>query len=239
MAIAFVNAADGGNNGGSTSSLTFPYTVGSGSNRLLVVPFAGDSGSGADNITSVAYGGVAMTLAKKSVVTSQDRFVYLYYLLNPASGANNVVITAGTNHFILAGAADYTGVKQSAQPDATTTQVSGASASTLTTSLTTILDNCWAVLVEQGFNSSALPTAGTGLTRRTADAAFGTYGLFDSNGAITPAGAYAMTTNRTTASLRITHAVASFAPDTGGAPAGGPFPFFTSRPMTGGLIAMG
>ena len=38
----FDNAADGGNNGGTTTSLTYSYTVGTNSNRLLLVNLVGD-----------------------------------------------------------------------------------------------------------------------------------------------------------------------------------------------------
>ena len=40
--ITFDNSIDGGNNGGSTTSLTYSYTVGTGPNRLLVVNLIGE-----------------------------------------------------------------------------------------------------------------------------------------------------------------------------------------------------
>lgn len=213
MSIAFNAAADLGNNGGTTNSLTASYTCGSGSNRLLVVGLVGDTDNGNDDITSVTYGGVAMTLAKKSASATGGtlRYDYIYYLLNPASGANNVVINCTNNHFLLAVAADYTGVKQSGQPDATTTQTSGSAVTSLTTSITTVADNCWAVLLEQQDKTGATPTAGAGATRRTFGASFNQPALFDSGGAITPAGSYSMTTNYGIADL-ITHVIASFSP---------------------------
>ena len=51
----FDNAADGGNNGGSTTSLIYSYTVGTNSNRLLLVNLIGDLS--ADDISSVTYAG--------------------------------------------------------------------------------------------------------------------------------------------------------------------------------------
>ena len=82
----FDNAADGGNNGGSTTSLTYSYTVGTNSNRLLLVNLMGDVS--VDDISSVTYAGVPMTLVNK-VQTPSDRWHYLYYLLSPSSGTNN------------------------------------------------------------------------------------------------------------------------------------------------------
>ena len=82
--ITYDNSVDGGNNGGSTASLTYSYTVGSGSNRLLVVNLIGDTS--ADDISSVTYGGTAMTLVGK-VQAPSNNWQYLYYLLNPSSGS--------------------------------------------------------------------------------------------------------------------------------------------------------
>lgn len=221
MAIAPVSAADLGNNGGTTNSLTVAYTVGVGSNRLLVVGFAGDVATmaGFDDITSVTYNGVSMTLAIKQTATNQalDRFSYFYYLLNPASGSNNVVINCTNNHFLLAGAADYSGVAQSGQPDNTVTNQNGAIASSLTTSLTTGADNCWVILVAEGYDANNAPGAGTGSTRRTFDAAFGTYGIFDNNADVHPAGSNSMTTTYPgQIAAGISHLMVSFSPAVAG-----------------------
>src|SRR5208283_5259003 len=94
----FDNAADGGNNGGSTTSLTYSYTVGTNSNRLLLVNLIGDPS--ADDISSATYAGASMTLITK-VRTPAGRWHYLYYLLGPTSGTNNVVITAASSHYLI------------------------------------------------------------------------------------------------------------------------------------------
>ena len=49
----FDNAADGENNGGSTTTLTYSFTVGTNSNRLLLVSIVGDTS--VDDISSVNY----------------------------------------------------------------------------------------------------------------------------------------------------------------------------------------
>lgn len=207
--IAFVNAADGGYNGGS-GPLTFSYSVGVGTNRLLVVPVAADDVS--DNITGVTYSGVAMTLAGKiAPAGASQRWVYLFYLLNPASGANNVVVsTSGT--VVLAGAADYTGVKQSAQPDATTTN-GGTAITSITGTLTTTADKCWTILCEQHTFDNLPAEALSGATRRTFEASFGSWTLFDSNAAVTPAGSTSMVvTTHNSPGTAETIVMASFAP---------------------------
>lgn len=206
--IAFVGAADGGNV--TATSLTFNYTVGAGSN-LLVVPLIGDFASGVDDISGVTYNGAALTLAaKRNPAEANQRWTYLYYKLGPSTGTHSLVITAGSSHFLAAGAADYSGV---AALDTTTTNGTPTTVTTLTTSITTVANNSWVILCTEGFSSNAAPTAGTGSTRRAFEGSFGAWGLFDSNSAITPAGSYSMTTGYPTATTNgITHVLASFHP---------------------------
>lgn len=181
---------------------------------MLAVGFGGDVFGGADDVSSVTYNGVALTLIEKSLGLTAGRLGYLYYLLAPATGANNVVITFSSSHNINACAESLTGVAQTAQPDNHTQHLQALGSTSETTSLTTIADNCWTVLVEQGYENGPAATAGTGLTRRAACATFGDLEIFDSGGAITPAQSYSMTTNRGAlgAGTPMTHMVASFAP---------------------------
>ena len=192
MPIAFVNSADLGNNGGSTNSLSASYTVGSGANRLLLIGFEGDiTGSGADDITGVTYNSVSATLlAKVTTGTSgSNRYHYLYGLLAPTSGANTVQITSTSNHYLMACVVEYSGVSQFGLPDAIITQDPGVIANTSTTTLTTVANNCWAVLFSEQFSSGGNPppTAVSGATFRGAEPAF-----FDSGGPISPAASYSM-----------------------------------------------
>lgn len=218
MAIAFNAAADGGNNGGTTNSLTFSYTCSSGSNRLLLVAFLGDVISGNDDITGVTYNSVSMTqIAKITAGGANNRILYFYYQLNPSTGANNVVINCTNNHYLLAGAADYTGV--SALDNSGTNPGSGSIA-TLTTSVTPVAANCWVMLADNSVDvgaGSRAPVAGSGSTRRTFDAAFIDWAIFDSNAAVTGGSAYSMTTKTppgdgTNPCNTINHIIASFSP---------------------------
>jgi len=184
MAISFVGAADLGNNGGS-GTLSVSYTCGSGSGRLLVVGIKGDIGG--DNITGVSYGGVGMTLAAKHTSSfGGNRWIYLYYLLNPASGSNTVQITT-SGGYVIAGAVDYAGVSGSGQPDATYDANLVGPATSITGTITPAAGGTWAVMVAGGYTGGTI-AAGTGSTRRTYDAAFSTYGLFDSDAATLAAG---------------------------------------------------
>lgn len=209
--IAFVNAADGGANGGgggSSSPLTFSYTVGA-SSTLLVVVCAGDAVS--DAITGGTYNSVSLSLAKKQAPTGAgDRWNYLFFLSSPATGAHNVVVSASSSILIICGAADYSGANTSGQPDATVSNA-GITGTSLTTSITTVANNSWAVL-NGVFTGFATITAGAGLTLRVQESTFGgLWALFDSAGPITPAGSYSMTTN-TSFPNGVTHTAASFKP---------------------------
>jgi hypothetical protein len=112
------------------------------------------------------------------------RFSYIYYLLNPASGSHNVVINCTNNHYLIAVAADYTGVQQSGQAQGTGTNISSTSAdvTSLTTNLTVGASYCWVM-------SQAYPgtDSGTNATVRLRGGAFAIPTYYDSNGPL-PAG---------------------------------------------------
>lgn len=116
MAIAFANSATG--TGDFVSSITFAIDVGTGSDRVLLVLATTDR-SGTTTIDSCTYNGTSMT-AHTAGTSSPDGIDYrAFYLANPTSGSNNVVVTysgSGTKPKALALA--YTGVDQ-------TTPVSG------------------------------------------------------------------------------------------------------------------
>lgn len=184
MAIALdAVASDGGDSWSHTCS---------GENRILFV-FARNS------ITGVTYAGVAMT--KVGEATS-DVTVSLWVLVNPALGANNVVLSGPWK----AGCSvSYTGAKQSGQPDAFTTKTQ-TGGTTLTVTLTTVADNCWTVV---GARGGGTLSGGTGTTLRSQVG--GDNALLDSNGAVTPPGPRSMEVIQT-GSDNWAAVMASFAP---------------------------
>lgn len=109
MAVAFDAASS--SNGGVVASLTFSHTC-SGSDRLLVVGCAINSGASAA-VSGVTYNGVAMTSAGAAVMDGGNTEVSLWYLVAPATGANNIVVSiSGTISGIAAGGTSFTGVDQ-------------------------------------------------------------------------------------------------------------------------------
>ncbi|MDI3561281.1 hypothetical protein [Bradyrhizobium sp. Arg816] len=118
MAVAFDTFGHTGNGGSSTTSYSSAsvITVGSGSNRALVVflmfVFAG--GSGLPTGISVTWNGVSMTPitgATFSDVTAGTSII-AYGLVNPASGANTLAASWTGARFASVGAISFTGVDQ-------------------------------------------------------------------------------------------------------------------------------
>jgi len=199
MAIALDATAVGN---AASPTVTWAHTC-TGSNLILFVGIGTDTGGG-DTVTGVTYNAIAMTQIDKQLYSGSTGYVYLYYLLNPATGSNNVVVSISSG----VGRCDsvsYTGVKQSAQPDASGKNTAAAVTS-LTTSVTTVADNCWMISMAQA--DSAVPTASTGVTSRASNNVNDRMG--DSNGVITPAGSYSMT--YTLPSGKIATVQASFSP---------------------------
>lgn len=157
MAIAFDAATDGSS--ANSTSLIWAHTC-SGSNRLLVVVCYSASG---DVITGVTYNAAALTLVHKAQVGASGAYVYTFFLLGPATGANNVVVTASGSVTLAGVSASYTGVQQSAQPDSVGTQ-SVTGGTTCTVSTTVVSASCWLI---GGFSYAAgSASAGGGTTFR-------------------------------------------------------------------------
>src|SRR5262245_25156939 len=97
--IGFDAVAAGNANAGSTNTVTWNHTS-TGSNRMGLVALTGAVSTGADDITSVTWGGTAMTLAGKVVSASYAfNMLYLYYITGQATGSQAIVVTAGSNHY--------------------------------------------------------------------------------------------------------------------------------------------
>src|SRR5262245_38978862 len=91
------------------NSLTFAHTVGSGSNRLLLVEVVINKGG--TTVSSVTYGGTALTKVGSAV--NAMIHTELWYLRAPATATANVVVPAsGGNPEITAGATSFFGVDQ-------------------------------------------------------------------------------------------------------------------------------
>ncbi len=166
MAIAQDALVNGGESSSGVSSYTYSHTC-TGSNLCLIVAVYDRSG---DTTTGVTYNGVAMSQLKKATVPTQGFEVYLYGLINPATGAHNVVISrSGSTSTITGLSVSYTGVKQSGLPDASASGT--ATTQTITTSLTTVAGNTVALTATATPNGGGI-TASTGATELNHSGAF-------------------------------------------------------------------
>jgi uncharacterized delta-60 repeat protein len=105
-ALSSAQTADTG-----ASSLSWSHTIGSGSDRIVIVSVSTRLGQ---TISSVTFGGTDITSNLiGSAVNSGNCAVYMYYMKNPSVGPNTVVVTqSGTVRFIGA-ATSFFNVNQS------------------------------------------------------------------------------------------------------------------------------
>lgn len=177
MAIALDTATDGGRSTAVTSK-TVSHTNGSGSDRYLVVAVGWEGDS--DEITGVTYGGVPME--RLGVHSGQIGWQYLYGLANPATGANDIVVSAGATDNIIVYAVSYTGVHQTVPVDNRITQNnSGISSGAWNgASLLTRVTDTWGILLSSKTAGGTMSAGGGATERADGDG----LGLFDSNGAL-------------------------------------------------------
>lgn len=183
MAIAFDSSTTNHTTASATATFAFNNVAG----NVVFVAFTAN-GLVLPILNSVTYAGVTMTASSfspQSLPTDATVKVYFYYLLNPATGSNNVVVTFATApDEINTNAVSYSGVGSVPQDFNT----SGTSTSaTLTT--TTTVDNSWLVGCFRN-NNNGDGAAGTGTTKRSFVA--GQNGFYDTGGAKSPTGSYSI-----------------------------------------------
>lgn len=185
MAIALDTALGATARAGSVTSITQAFNNVAGT--YLVVAVATNVNT--DTVSGITYAGAAMSrLAAIVAGTDNGESHYIYGLANPATGSNNIIISFTTTLTADFGAASYTGVNTSNATDGTFANNNASSGTaTCTETIVTTIDNDWMVATA-GLQRSA--TASTNSTFRSGNPSG--CGLFDSGGAITPAGSFAM-----------------------------------------------
>ena len=151
MAISIGNSTTSSNTGSST--LTFSHD--NESNNFLTVGVS--HRRGADDVSGVTYNGVSMT---RSIARVANNGVYIYELVAPASGSNDVVVTvsAGTDRALHATATSATQIKQSSPLDDTAGSSTPGSATSLSDSVTTTVADTLIVQVWQQTGSDVALT---------------------------------------------------------------------------------
>ena len=209
LAIAYDTVSNGTET--TTSPLTWSHTC-TGSNLILVTGVNIGNGS-SPNCSGVTYNSVSLTLVgSERLYGSSLGQISLWYLLNPATGANTVSVSfSGTTVTCDAGAVSYSGVAQSGQPDAIA-GTTDSTASNPSVTVTTIADNCWVA----GLLGNVSGPSTANLTERYTPNASTYEGSYqDTNAVKTPAGDQAVGWTDTVPGSWSIQA-ASFAPVTGG-----------------------
>ena len=180
--IAFDNASTGMSLPG--SSLTYSHEVSAtGTNRILFVNVE-DSGAA---VNSVTYASSSLTLIGSDYDSYSNESDYLYYMVAPATGTHNVVITLSASNYFHSSAVSYTGASQTDVPEAYATAHGTASGSTYSQSLTTLSDNSWVVMGARDCGGGTVSGVGAGTTQRAVDGE-NAEELVDSGGPVSPAG---------------------------------------------------
>ena len=163
MAIAFDSTVAGST--ASATSLTISQTLASSDNRLLLV--ATSNGANVSSGT-VTYAGTAMT----NLFTMTSGFD-VWYMLNPATGANNIISQTASSQALTLIGISYTSVRQTGFPDAgsagTTTP-----AATGTLGLTVSADQSWVAAFLQS-TTALIPNISDNTGRGSAGTAGGVY----------------------------------------------------------------
>ena len=170
------------------TSITFSHTC-TGSGLILFVSVSSLDGTLADRIVSgITYNAVAMTLI--DIADNPNHRSELWFLLAPATGANNVIVTmGGTCLRIWPGAVSYTGVSQTT-PEAD--NVATGTSTTASVAVTTLTNNAW-VIDSMGHAGAGDETVGAGQTERVESPTIGgAQGNVSDEGPNTPAGSVTM-----------------------------------------------
>jgi len=127
--------------GQSSHNFNYPLQKSSGNERLIVVTVSWEDAQASASISSLTFGGTAMTkITDVTVGTGYSEYISLWYLLDSSlpssSGSHNIAVTISESitREIYVAVAEYSGVKQSAPDDYDTNAntVSGNTAITLT-----------------------------------------------------------------------------------------------------------
>lgn len=172
FAIVFDAVAGNKDNSGATVTVTWSHTT-TGSNTFMVINDAFVTGNSSTFLTAT-YNLVSATQAVAVTPNNGIDTVgsSVYYLINPVTGANNVVLTytgvaTGARQF-NGTSITYTGAKQSAQPDSFGSfSNTSTNANPIPVSTTVIASNCW-IIGNATCNTGdiAAGVAGSGTTYR-------------------------------------------------------------------------
>lgn len=206
MAIAYDNSTYFA--GSAVSSVTESHTV-AGTDRILFVYFYWDTSR---TVSSVTYGGVAMTAVGTQNDNNGGEFSNTYYLVAPATGANDVVVTMSGTCGIEGVASSYTGALQVSPIDATRYEPHNLETGTAyAEALTATADNCWVVWGTREYEGRTITAGSDTALRAWSPSVFGAI-LADSNAAVVSAGSRTLNLNASASGNWYSDVLVSFKP---------------------------
>ena len=207
MAIALDATSNSGNTTGTTTA-TLSHTC-SWTDRILFVATINNNAT-PTTVTEVTYNGIAMTNIGGVLATTGAANTYLWYLINPSTGANNIVATKSSTFWgIVIKWVSFNWAKQSWQPDSFSLTWPTTTTSFAPTT-TTVADNCFTVLCGAGASGLAL-TAWTNTTISNPIEVL-LWGLFIAYSTTAKTPAWVGTLTVTSSSQSFTGIMASFSP---------------------------
>lgn len=162
------------------TSLTYAHTT-AGANKMLFVAIY--TAGASDVVTGVTYNGVAMSRLDAQIGGSSAFYTYLYGLIAPAAGANNIIISSSSSVDIQSVSASYNEMQQSSQPDATG-KANATTGDNVTGSVTPVTDRTF--IVSMSANDQDNPVGDQNVVMRKFNVVVG---IGDSAGVISPAAA--------------------------------------------------
>jgi hypothetical protein len=192
----YLASGDLGNNGGGTTNLTASFTASASTPSVLFVLVRGNDASFslADDITSVTYNSVGLTLIGKVINNDATGFnatlqsyayspyTYIYFLNAPATGANNVSISSTSAHYLAGLVVQYQNVAWKVQDKTASATFQGSpttGAAARNLALPATAANTFSIVGATGYTNNSPMAATTNVTRRVVDATYGELGLFD------------------------------------------------------------
>ncbi|HNG97742.1 MAG TPA: hypothetical protein PLW93_05710, partial [Candidatus Absconditabacterales bacterium] len=154
MAIAIDTTTTPGSRVNAGTTMTVSHTC-TGTDRAIVV----NVGTDGNKVSGVTYAGVSLTLVGSYTADGAGNGTTCWVLANPASGANNVVITTSSSATIMCQIASYTGVDQGSPVGSSVTN-GPTTTTSFTQTVTTTVNNSWLVMCGKGRSGNTL-TAGS------------------------------------------------------------------------------
>ncbi|MGI9067891.1 MAG: beta strand repeat-containing protein [Pyrinomonadaceae bacterium] len=124
QAISVDNTSSAGVAGANVTTLTWSHTVGTGSNRILIVGVS--IFGGGLTVSSVTYGGTALTRIGGQTDSGNKVRMEIWKLVAPASGTASIVVTPSAATRVVGGAVSFNNVDQTI-PNGTFASASGSS----------------------------------------------------------------------------------------------------------------